>query len=146
LRTRPSARWLVLNQKNEILLFRFEHKAGALAGQCFWATPGGEVEDGETFEVAARRELFEETGLQAPGAIVEAGRRETVMRMPEGDYVLAKEVYFIMQVNKNAISTKGWSGEEAEVIAKWRWWSAADLAKTSDTVFPENITDLMPKA
>jgi transposase len=31
-------------------LFRFEHKKGPLSGQFFWATPGGALEPGESFE------------------------------------------------------------------------------------------------
>jgi NUDIX domain len=57
MRHRPSARLLILDGAGKILLFRFVHKKGALAGQDYWATPGGGVEEGETFEQAAIREL-----------------------------------------------------------------------------------------
>src|SRR5580658_2706794 len=53
MRTRLSARLLVLDPSGRILLFRFVHRNGALTGQDYWATPGGGVEDGETFEQAA---------------------------------------------------------------------------------------------
>jgi 8-oxo-dGTP pyrophosphatase MutT (NUDIX family) len=46
-----------------VLLFRFSYKRGALAGRTYWATPGGGLEEGDTFEQAAIRELKEETGL-----------------------------------------------------------------------------------
>jgi 8-oxo-dGTP diphosphatase len=82
---RPSSRLLVLDGDKRLLLFRFEHKKGPLAGQIFWATPGGGVDDGETFEDAARRELFEETGMKVdqPGPLI--GRRLVSFTLPAGD-------------------------------------------------------------
>jgi len=40
------------------------HLHGVLAGQDFWATPGGGPECDEAFRQAAIRELEEETGIR----------------------------------------------------------------------------------
>jgi ADP-ribose pyrophosphatase YjhB (NUDIX family) len=53
MRERKAARLLVISLARKVLLFRFVHKDGALAGQNYWATPGGDVEAGETFHTAA---------------------------------------------------------------------------------------------
>ncbi|HEY5876240.1 MAG TPA: NUDIX domain-containing protein [Ilumatobacteraceae bacterium] len=51
----------VVVHRGELLLVQ----RGRGAGQGSWSVPGGRVEWGETLEAAVRRELHEETGLQA---------------------------------------------------------------------------------
>nr|WP_213226371.1 NUDIX domain-containing protein [Caballeronia sp. NK8] len=50
---RRAARLLITTPDRRVLLFRFVHRSGALAGQTFWATPGGGLERGATFPDAA---------------------------------------------------------------------------------------------
>ncbi|MFN8553808.1 MAG: NUDIX domain-containing protein [Candidatus Obscuribacterales bacterium] len=47
---RASSRLLVLDPDNRLLLFRYSYSRGCLAGQNYWATPGGALEPGESFE------------------------------------------------------------------------------------------------
>jgi 8-oxo-dGTP diphosphatase len=49
MRQRPSARLLVVDLRNRVLLFRFRFDNGPLAGTVYWATPGGGLDAGETY-------------------------------------------------------------------------------------------------
>jgi 8-oxo-dGTP diphosphatase len=143
LRTRPSSRLLVLDSEGWVLLFRFAHKDGALAGRSFWATPGGETDQGETFEAAAIRELFEETGLRVADVGAEIAQRMFVMQMPDGEHVMADERFFIVRTNGEAVSREHWTELERKVMADHRWWSRAELAATQEVIFPENLAEML---
>jgi 8-oxo-dGTP pyrophosphatase MutT (NUDIX family) len=144
MRRRPSSRLLILNPDGAVLLFRFVHKEDALAGLSHWATPGGGLEDGETFEEAAIRELFEETGIRHVDPGSDIGRREFVLRLPSGEEVMAEERFFLIQHDGSALSRDEWTKAEVKVMVDHRWWARDDLARTSDTVFPENILAMLP--
>jgi hypothetical protein len=59
---RPVARVLLLGPGERLLLLLAQDVPG---GHQWWVTPGGGLDEGESFEQAARRELLEETGIQA---------------------------------------------------------------------------------
>ena len=47
MRTRPSARLLVVDPAGRILLFRFAHSRGAFVGEGYWATPAAVLRTGK---------------------------------------------------------------------------------------------------
>lgn len=143
MRTRPASRLLVLDSGGNVLLFRFTHKSGPLAGQDFWATPGGGLAPGESFEQAAERELLEETGIKVSDPGRQVARREVVFQLPDGEHVMADERYFVVQAHEQTVQREGWTRLEMEVVADHRWWSIADLEATSDTVWPEGLTAIL---
>jgi|SRR5581483_5682168 len=58
-----------------------ERAKGALKGR--WSLPGGHIEPGETASAAARREVFEETGVEAEiSALVDL--HEVILRAGDG--------------------------------------------------------------
>ena len=146
MRRRLSARFLILNDAGQVLLFRFVHKRGPLAGQDFWATPGGGVEEGETLEQAAVRELAEETGLRRGDLGAEIAHREVVLQLPDGEHAISDERYFVVRVADDVLSWESWTDFEREVMVEHRWWSRRELLQTEATVWPENLAEMLDAA
>ena len=146
MRERKAARLLLISPAQQVLLFRFEHKDGALAGRNYWATPGGGVEAGETFHSAAIRELREETGLTVSSVGESVAERSFPLMLPSGETVLAVERYFVVHAPGEALSRAEWTAEEIQVMADHRWWSAEALRATTDTVWPQALLEMLVQA
>ncbi len=143
---RPSARLLILDNDRRLLLFRFTFKSGALAGQDYWATPGGGLDLGETFEAAAIREMKEETGIVIHDVGRHVAERECVVPMPDGESVISEERYYVINVEDPVVSRAGWTAHELDVMAEHRWWPVDELTRTEATVWPKNLPEILRHA
>jgi 8-oxo-dGTP pyrophosphatase MutT (NUDIX family) len=88
-----------------------------------WSMHGGGLEIGETVEEAARRELFEETGLTAKGLKLLGVFSGSDMRYtyPDGDKVCIVEIMY---------TCEDFSGEllpEAAEVLELKWFDIDDL-------------------
>lgn len=142
-RTRPSSRLLILNNSGAVLLFRFSHRDDALEGKVYWATPGGGLESGESFEQAAIRELHEETGLVRLECGPCVAQRTFTMQLPSGETVKADERFYVINASENELSQAGWSENEKRVISQQKWWTQSELLETDEVIFPEGLTTIL---
>lgn len=143
---RPSARLLITDPLGRVLLFRFEHRTGALAGTVYWATPGGGVEGDETFAQAAIRELWEETGIRVDDVGPQIGQRQVVLQLSDGQYVSEDERYFHVPVASDRLCTANWTEYEIECTTHHHWWALDELARASEKIWPENLIDMLKGA
>ncbi len=93
LRLRPAARAVLLDPDDRALLVRFE-----FPDRVVWATPGGGIEHGESDELALRRELAEEAGLEdfELGPLV--WTRTHVVPLSGGKWDGQQERYYLVRV------------------------------------------------
>ena len=137
---RPAARILLLDDGSRVLMFRFTPNDRAP----FWCTPGGALDPGESHEDAARRELFEETGIDAdPGEAVL--RRVVDFTTLEGVPVTADERYFVVRAGATEIDTSRHTPLEQRVMREWGWFAPADLAAIGEPFFPEDLADIVAR-
>lgn len=146
MRRRRVARLIILDSTGRALLFRFAQKSGIQPGSEYWGTPGGGLEEGETFEQAAIRELFEETGFSIEKVNVEVGRREAVFLLPNGENVISEERYFLIEAPQYNISTSNWTAEEREVTLGYQWWTLADIQNSSEPFKPDDLVSIWTHA
>jgi 8-oxo-dGTP pyrophosphatase MutT (NUDIX family) len=136
-----AARVIVVDPAGRTLLFRGGDPGRPEEGT-WWFTPGGGVEDGESLAEAARREVAEEIGIRA----VEVGRPLFVRRVRvefEGGIFEQVEHFFVARVDFTEVDESGWTEIERRVVVEHRWWTLAALRSTHDTVYPEDLAEVL---
>lgn len=137
-RLRRSARIILIDPEGRTLMFRFD----VPDRPPFWVTAGGECEAGETFEDAAKRELFEETGLHAdPGQQIARITPEFIT--VEGEPVQGDERYFLIRTDRTAIDTSQHTELEQKLMTRHRWFTLNELSGWHEPLFPENLRDMI---
>lgn len=133
---RPCVGVMLVNAQNEAFVGRRADRQGASegAGQ-WWQMPQGGMDEGETPEEAARRELQEETGVRHARFIAQTQDWLAYDLPPElvgiawrGRYRGQKQMWFAARFegDKSEIDLQARPGHAAEFDA-WRWVALAEL-------------------
>lgn len=135
---RPAARILLVDGEARVLMLRFT----PADREPLWCPPGGAVDPGESYAHAARRELWEEVGLDRDCG-PEVARRIAEFRTFEGVEVVADERYFRIDIDRWDVAAAALTPLEQQVLAGWRWFSAEELAAHDELFYPADLVQLL---
>jgi 8-oxo-dGTP pyrophosphatase MutT (NUDIX family) len=139
---RPAARVLLFDDANRLLLFRIAPEA-TRARRPIWFPPGGGLNEGETHIEAARREIWEETGLKdvEVGACIwyRSHRFEF-----QGQYIEQQERYFVARCAPFSVVTDNMEEYEFAFMAEHRWWSADEIVRSDEWFVPRALARHLP--
>jgi 8-oxo-dGTP pyrophosphatase MutT (NUDIX family) len=144
---RKASRVLLLNVRGEALLFCYSSRLSPdvlrrFGSETFWTTPGGGLDEGETFAQGAIREVFEETGL----VIADPGPAIAIREFPMSfgpDWYRAVQHYFAVRVDDFALDTSRFTALEQDMVLGHRWWSPGEIETSRDVIFPEGLPELV---
>jgi 8-oxo-dGTP pyrophosphatase MutT (NUDIX family) len=143
---RPASRIILLDEADRVLLFRWMLPPAnpGEAERTFWITPGGGVQPGESPEDAARRELWEETGLSGVPIGACVWTRNVVFAW-QGRLIEQQERYFLARLEAAPELTRdNFEEYEKTALAEHRWWPLDAIATSPERFVPQELAVLRP--
>jgi 8-oxo-dGTP pyrophosphatase MutT (NUDIX family) len=138
---RLSAKVLLIDPDGRVLLFSGIDPARPDRAP-IWFPVGGGVDDGETVEAAAVREVEEETGLHISDLGPEVMTRHVDFSF-DGNSYDQEERYFAVRTLSFVPTSDRWTETERRVMVRHRWWSVEELRTTDEIVFPERLAECL---
>ena len=133
---RIAVRALVLDEKQRALLVKFQDEAG----QVWWTTPGGGIDEGEDLEPALRRELAEELGLDDFELGSELWTREHVFAWRRVIHRQRERIWLVEIPGHEPTPRVDLA---AELVVDVRWWTPDELEVTTETLVPQRLPALL---
>ncbi len=143
-RHRRTSRVVLLDGDDRVLLFLTV--APDSSGTARWITPGGGAEPGETHSAAARRELFEETGLDLPDFGAPIWSHDFVVDWDAADHDSGHAEFFQARTAAVEPSRAGWTAEEHRDVLAHRWWPLDELQSTDEPYEPAELPELVARS
>lgn len=135
---RSAARLLVV--ADDHVLLQHDSDPG-IPGARWWITPGGGIDEGETPEQAAVRELYEETGLVLGLDALMGPVATRHVRHGYSDRILFQhEVFFRVEVDRFDADPVGFTASELERVVGQEWFP---LHALPDPVWPATLGRLL---
>ncbi|GAB3419813.1 hypothetical protein GCM10027569_47240 [Flindersiella endophytica] len=131
---------ILLDEHDRVLMIKVRDDAIVLPGSPvsseFWILVGGDVEWGESWDEAALRSVFEETGIGDLdiGPCVWTLDREVLW---SGQTVRVLERYFLGRTRAAV--------DQRSVVREHRWWAQEEMeaASVRQSFLPEGLPDLL---
>ena len=143
LRSRPAARVLLLDPVDRLLLLEHVLLHPERDTEAVWVPAGGGLEEDESFEDAALRELREEVGLEGVALGPCVWQRHNQFAFFGEDYRV-EERYFLCRVEAFEMRDHVKRDEEERlIIANWQWWTADEIEASSESVAPRDLGRLL---
>lgn len=138
IRPRPTARVLLLDADDRVLLMQARDVHDPLRAP-FWFTVGGGVDEDESVLEAARREIIEETGLQPTTVGPLLWYAEATIRGFDGEPMLMQEHYVLARCEAGVLSREGWTEVERRFALDMRWWTLEEISRSAETIYPVDL-------
>lgn len=144
---RHTARILVFDERQRILLLRvdddapFHHNCPKFT--TFWITPGGGVEPGEDHAIAARRELYEETGITDAKFGPCIWQLNRLLHFPDRSLLNVEQVY-LAYVVRPQVTLDNLLPHELDLHRAFRWWSLDEIGSSKEQFMPPTLATLLP--
>ncbi len=146
--TRTSARVVLLDEQNRVLLLRGHDPM--IPEVAFWFTVGGGVEPGENLRDAAVREVYEETGQRVDPATLRGPLWRRVAVFPfNGELIRSEELFFTLRSPGFEWRPADLTALERRTITDHRWCTADDiraLDAAGEAVYPYHLDELLTEA
>jgi 8-oxo-dGTP pyrophosphatase MutT (NUDIX family) len=140
---RVGGRVLLVDDAERVLLIHERIEDGST----HWLTPGGGVEHGEHPREAARREAFEETGIEIDLAddaeAVHVTRRDWSWAGVDYDQV---DHFFLVRVPEGTeVRPHHLTAMEQQTWLALHWWALADLRATDAVLLPPDLAAVLTR-